>query len=233
MSDEAKIVSMRPLSPETALSSGEDWKREVGRWRQLIESGALPKHIRTPEIAITLARAGQVYGWDPIRSLRSLFIVEGKVEMWAQDMLGLIRERCPEAIVQPVVVSPEKVTIRVARPPQMPEPFDVTVTRAQFAHLIKPNRNGPSAWQLYTEDLLWARCISRVGRRFFSDVTAGAYTAGETAEGNFTVRQVGPQEAAPLDELDQRPPVEMEDVSQDFDDYEEPPEDWKPGGEAG
>jgi recombination protein RecT len=60
------------------------------------------------------------------------------------------------------------------------------------------------------------------------------------AEAIQTVRQVGPREAAPLEDLDQRPLVEAEDITdepEEFDDFAEfapchpdaePPDDWKP-----
>lgn len=217
--EDTKIV---PLRASAALASEDAFVEDLKRWRGLIKSGALPAHIKTPEQAITIARMGEVYGWDPIRALRSIYVVDGRPEMSAESMLALVREKCPEAVIVPTEMSAQRVAISVQRPP-MPSPVIVSVDIAQFRHLAKK-----SNWANYPEDMLWARCVSRVGRRFFSDVTAGAYTTGELSEAQFTVRQVGPREAEPID--DQRPEVEPEDVSQEpeFDDYEEPPEDWKP-----
>mgnify|MGYP007011828149 CR=1 FL=1 len=251
MSENGKqVVSLRPLRAETALSSGEEWQREVGRWQALIRSGGLPKHIRSPEMAIAIVRMGEEYGWNSMRSLRSIYIVEGRPEMSAESMLSLIREKCPESLVSPVEMSDKRVTIRVTRPPQVPEPVEVTVSIDQFQHLMKKDN-----WRNYPGDMLWARCVSRVARRIFPDVTAGAYTLGEIEESvSYTTRQVSskreiamPGAAQPVDveaeDVDQRPEVEPEDESQDAPepvpasaveteqpaDYDEPPEDWTPG----
>jgi hypothetical protein len=212
---ESKIVSMRPLAAETALSSYDAWKAEVHRWTELIKSGALPKHIRTAEMAIAIVRMGDAYGFDAMRSLRSIYIVDGRPEMTAECMLSLIREKCPEAVVMPVEMTDKRVTIRVLRPPQVPESVDVTVTIEQFAHLAKRDN-----WKNYAGDMLWARCVSRVARRLFPDVTAGAYTVGEIEDAEYVVRQEPvrrgkPQHVAPPsltdDATDQRPVVEPED----------------------
>jgi hypothetical protein len=230
MTEEAKkteVVNLRPLSASTALASSDEWRRELGRWQALIRSGGLPKHIRTPEMAIAIVRVGETFGWDSMRALRSIHMVEGRPELAAEAMLSLIREHCPDALVYPVEMTDRKVTIRVKRPPQVPEAVDVTVTREQFEHLIRPTKSGAkSVWQLYTADMLWARCVSRVARRIFPDVTAGAYTLGEVEEAQrYTTRQIGTKEIAmPGEDVeqvieaeveDQRPEVEPEDESQD------------------
>lgn len=166
------------LSATHALSSGEAWRQERARWEQLIKSGALPSHISTPEKAIAITRMGEMYGWDPMRSLRSIYIVDGRPEMSAESMLSLVRERCPDARIQPIEITRDKIVLRVFRPPQMEEPFLHVVEAASFQHLFSRNN-----WKMYREDMLWARAISRMCRRFFSDITAGAYAVGEISEG--------------------------------------------------
>ncbi len=185
-------TSIVPLRASDAIRDQASYDADRNRWATMIESGALPKHVGTAEQAITLARAGEVYGWDPIRALRSLFIVEGRVEMWAQDMLGLILERCPEASVDPQVMGSDRVVIVASRPPLFPSPVTFETTTEQFQHLVDDKRRRP--WQHYRGDMLWARCISRIGRRMFPDITAGAYARGEIGEGDVHVRQVGPRE---------------------------------------
>lgn len=237
MSDEAKAQDDKlvPLRASSALASGEAWKEETKRWAAMIRSGALPKHVDTPEKAITIARMGEIYGWDAMRALRSIYLVEGRPEMSAESMLSLIREKCPEAEVYPVEMSPERVVMRVRRPPQAPEHVTVTVTIEQFQRVEVRVKGGGrdkltnrDAWKNYPEDMLWARCVSRIARRFFPDVIAGAYTIGEIqeTEGGYSVRQVTPVESSILDGLDedQKPEVEPED-----DNDPGPPEDWTPG----
>lgn len=193
MSSEAKAtkeIAIRPLRASDALRSSTTFDADLKRWDLLIQSGALPKHVRTPEMAITIARIGELYGWDSMRALRAIFLVEGRPEMSAESMLALIREKCPEAMMQPIEMLDDRVTIRVTRPPQVPDPVDVTVTIGQFDHLAKKDN-----WKHYPGDMLWARCVSRVARRIFPDVVAGAYTVGEVEEkATVRLRQVGPQE---------------------------------------
>lgn len=46
----------------------------------------------------------------------------------------------------------------------------------------RSDRNHPKPWELYTEDLLWARAVSRLGRRNFSDVLLGLSYVPEELE---------------------------------------------------
>jgi hypothetical protein len=50
-----------------------------------------------------------------------------------------------------------------------------TIEEAQIAGLVKPG----SGWQKYPSDMLFARTISRLRRRLFSDIATRAYVEGE------------------------------------------------------
>jgi hypothetical protein len=51
-----------------------------------------------------------------------------------------------------------------------------TVAEAQRAGLFTKDR---SPWHAYAQDMLWARCLSRLARRYCPDVIAGFYVAEE------------------------------------------------------
>lgn len=198
MNEDTKEIAPRPLNATDALVNKDSFAADLGRWNQLIKSRALPSHIKTPEMALTIARMGEQYGWDPMRALRAIHLIDGRPELSAEAMLGLVREKCPDAVIMPKHHSQEKVIVSVLRPP-MTEPAEVEVNIKDFKHLASRTN-----WKNYPGDMLWARCISRVCRRFFSDVTHGAYTNGELEEAKVTqVEDANPMRSNILDTLDE------------------------------
>ena len=68
------------------------------------------------------------------------------------------------------------------------------VLEAQRAGLFVP-RGDKNVWRLYGEDMLWARAVSRLCRRYAPDVTGGLHTPEELAEGvDETADVLVPQE---------------------------------------
>lgn len=224
-----KIARLEPLAASTAIATKAEYAEQHARWKALIVSGALPKHINTPEKAIAIALMGEAFGWHPMRAVRSIYIVDGRPEMSAESMLALVREKMPNARIYPIERTRMRAAVKVKRDiTDEHEPWceiEFTHEDAAKAGLLKKD-----VWQKYEPDMLWARCVSRTCRVFFSDVVAGAYTFGEiedlgAIDTTATDRQVGPREVEDVDDdergeeppevtasLDQRPKVEPEDV---------------------
>lgn len=171
-------LEARPLHADTALSSGNAWKEEIGRWGALIKSKGLPKHVTTPAMAIAIVRYGQEYGWGPMRSLNSIYVVNGTPSLRTECMLGLVREKLKEAEIVPVEMSAEVCRLKARRHPDEEWiEFKWTIEDARRAGLA-----GKDIWKKYPEDLLYWRTASRVCRRLFSDVTQGLYTYEEVTD---------------------------------------------------
>lgn len=207
MTKQAEVVDLATrgvLAPDEALASDEAWKEHAIRWESLIGAGVLPKHVKTPGQAVAIARFGQVFGWDPMKSLHVIHVVEGRCELSAAAMMGLILEKARENgdVVSPVEMTAKRAAIQVQRKGLDPAPVVIEFTIGEAGHLVTR-----ANWKTYAADMLWARCVSRVGRRLYPDVIQGAYVEGEIGEHHQpsqanTVEQI----VAELDEDDDGPP---------------------------
>lgn len=176
------------LDPRYAVKTSETWDLSVWYWKQLIASGVLPRHIRTPEQAIAIAEAGRVRGWSAMLSLEMLCLIEGVISMRSKAMwseiLKFCRANATDGIrVRPVERSLQRAAIQVYRPDVFgDEPFEYEFTQedAVTAKLWgKTHKGGDSPWVLYPKAMLWARCVGIVGRDAFGEVIHGLYTTEE------------------------------------------------------
>jgi len=162
-------------NPAKAMTSGENYVRELAKWKELIRSGMLPDHVNTPQKALVLAMKGAELGWKPMQSFSAMHVISGKVEMSSEAMLGLIHTMHPTATIRTVEHSEKTCKLAVKRhPDDVENEVEFTWTDAERAGLTRKK-----VWQEYPKDMLRARCVSRVRRYHFPDTGAGVYTEGE------------------------------------------------------
>lgn len=199
MSEEAKeetsnvtaLRSANALGAGEALATKETYTSEAWwRWDAMIKGGAVAK-TETPASCIAKAAFGEAYGWSPIVSVARVYLVEGRPCLAAEAMVGLVRERMPEAQIYKVEHDKTKCVIKAKRSPS-DEHWHVVEARIEdFGHL-----KNKTNWKNYPRQMLWARAASMLTRELFSDVTLGAYTPGELEDAAVSrVRQVGPRSA--------------------------------------
>jgi hypothetical protein len=206
------------LDANRALESGQAWKEQCARWDELIKTGLLPSHVRTSAQAIAIVLTGNDLGLTPMRSIRGLHVINGKVEMSAELIHAMLIERCPDATLEFLESSSKRCCIRARRHPNdVPIEVEFTIEDAQRAGLVRKDSN----WTKYPQDMLVARCISRLRRRKFPDVGFGSHVPGEL--NGVAIRQLEPK-ADILDDLieeigdDPREipiPVEHEPIEED------------------
>jgi hypothetical protein len=220
--DAAKVDTMVQvvgdlLDPRFAVKTSESWDLSIWYWKQLITSGVLPKHVRTPEQAIAIAEAGRVRGWSAMLSLEMLCLIEGVISMRSKAMWSEILKFCRAnkdngIRVRPVERSLKRAAIQVWRPDVFgDEPFEYEFTQedASTAKLWgKTNKSGSdSPWILYPKAMLWARVVGIVGRDAFGEVIHGLYTSEEMEDlaaqpqGMATVTQMPRPATTSLDDL--------------------------------
>jgi len=100
--------------------------------------------------------------------------IQGNITMSPELMNRLIREN--GHTVEIVECTKDICRIKGTRK-DTKETFtaEYTIAEAQSAGLVKAG----GAWTKYPSDMLFARCISRLRRRLFTDVASRAYTTGE------------------------------------------------------
>lgn len=167
----------KAIEPAQGLASRENYQEQLGRWKALLQSGALPAHVQSPQQAIAIAAMGAELGWTPMKALRSIYLVKGNPQISAQAMLGLVYERLPTASIDIVQNDAKAAVVKARRGPDDSwAEFSFTIEEANKAGLM--SKKGDT-WKAYTADMLWARAVSRMCRRKFPDVVQGCYVAGE------------------------------------------------------
>ncbi len=117
----------------------------------------------------------KVVGVNPLLALEGgMYYVKGKVEMSAQMMNSIIRENKHSIKQDPS--SDATICIlhgkRADNGDTMSASF--SIQEAQAAGLANN-----AVWKIYPSDMLFARALSRLGRRLFPDVLKGCYVEGE------------------------------------------------------
>lgn len=187
MSDATKRIAAEVAVQEASLAPKTAWQSRMAQWDAMIKTGLLPSQIKTPQQAEVIARTGEEMGMGPMRAFKALIVIKGKASLGAEGVMGLIRERCPNLKFLKQEATKDGATIVFKRG----DDDDVTVTytaeEAKAAGLMRGD-----TWAKYPADMLWARCVTRMGRRHFADITQGASYTAEEIEGpqDVTVTQV-------------------------------------------
>ncbi len=150
-------------------------KYEPGQWQvmkeqatMLVRSGFLPESVNTPEKAIAIAMKGQEIGMPMMQAYSQIHVIKGKPTLSAEGINSLIRRNCPGAKLEFLERTEEQCIIKATRPLEAPAMFSFTMADAKRAGIT----NNPS-WTKYPRQMLFARCISEVGRTMFPDCLSG------------------------------------------------------------
>jgi hypothetical protein len=115
-------------------------------------------------------------GVSPMLALNGgLWNIQGKVEISARLMNSLIRRAGHTMQITSTRTECTIVGMRADTKEVHTEVF--TLEMAERAGIAKGN-----VWQKYAEDMLYARCMSRLARRLFPDVIGTSYVEGELSE---------------------------------------------------
>jgi hypothetical protein len=124
-----------------------------------------------------LLLSGREYGIPPAQALNgAIQIIEGKVELAARTMSGLIRRSGHQL---KITEGPDHCVVWGKRKDTGEEhEVKYTMEMAQRAGLIKDK----GAWKKSQEDMLYNRAMSRLARRLFPDVIGIGYVQGEISD---------------------------------------------------
>lgn len=139
--------------------------------------------------------AAKELGVGPCQALNGgIWSIQGKVEISARLMNGLIR-RAGHSI-KTIRSDDECCTLLGTRTDG--DSFEVSFTKADAE---KAGLWGSNTWKKYPGDMLYNRCMSRLGRRLFSDVIGQCYIEGEIKE----AKEVEKLEQAECEEIKHNP----------------------------
>lgn len=120
--------------------------------------------------------AAKELGVGPCQALNGgIWSIQGKIEISARLMNGLIR-RAGHSI-KVITSNDTECTLLGKRTDG--DTFECSFT---MDDAIKAGLAGGNVWKKYPGDMLYNRCMSRLGRRLFSDVIGQCYIEGEISE---------------------------------------------------
>ena len=177
------LVKTEPETPKEVVVATPNNFGFLGNWNQMMEaaktlvkSGFLPDNIKTPEQCIAVMMTGNELGLKPMESLKSLYVIKGKVGMASQIMLALVRR---SGLLEYIKFgeTEDMCTVTVKRINEEPYSYSFTMADARRAGLVtgKPG----AGWTNYPNLMLRWRALAGNLRVTFPDILAGMYTFEE------------------------------------------------------
>lgn len=162
----------------TPLPSPVEWAATMAIAKEIAATKFVPESYRNqPESVVAAILTGRELGIGPMQSLRDIHMVDGRPAFAAQLMLA--RMRSGGIVLLETESTDERAWIRAQRPGGEIGEFEFTIAEAETAGLL--SKKGQS-WTHYRKDMLWARAVSRMARRFGSDMLGGLVYSKEELE---------------------------------------------------
>lgn len=179
--DLALVPTTRELLPESSVLNSM-----YAVAQRIVNTPLVPDSVKTPEAAFAIMLKGRELGMPIMASLAGLYVIKGKVSLYADAMLGLIyRDHGDHAIII-TETTEERCTIVYKRQGwKEARSHTYTMAMATLAGLPKGNAN----WAARPANMLRARCISEVGRMAFADSIGGLYTVEEMQDLDLTTEE--------------------------------------------
>lgn len=160
----------------------DEWMTIVEQATTIANTKIVPSVFRgKPDEVIAVSLLARDVGRGLMWGLRYVYISpEGKTAMYAEGMISLVRAAGYD--IWPIETTDRNAKVGWVRGARSGE-IEYTLAQAVKAGLCTLNDDGsarsrsqngkPLPWETYTEDLLWARVISRTCRRVYSDIIGG------------------------------------------------------------
>lgn len=158
-----------------AIAPSMTFESLVAMGDQLVGTGFLPKHIRNGAQAAAVILAGQELGMKPMRALRSLQLVEGKVVEAADSQLSRFHADGGKSVWKRLDETGAVLWLRHPNGAEHEEAF--TIEDAQRAKLL-----GKDVWQKYPKAMLRSRAITAALKSIGWEGGIGTYDPDEAVE---------------------------------------------------
>jgi hypothetical protein len=156
--------------PNGDVNFGDLWHMA----EKLVPTGMLPDHIKTPGAACAIILAGRELGMGPMRALRSLQLVKGKVVESADSQLARFKSDGGRAVFVKFSETEAELHLRHPNGDEHTERF--TMEDARRAGLA-----GKDTWKAYPKPMLRSRVITAGLKSLGWEGGAGVYDPEEAA----------------------------------------------------
>lgn len=197
-------IERRTASTDVDLDL-DSWQVIMAQAEAVAGSGIVPVSYRgKPDDVVAAYLTGREFGWGMMTSLRYIFVIDGKPSFSAEAILGMIHRAGHR--VEGTSTAESATITGTRRDTGATLTVEYPLADAVAAGLVQIRDGKPFArsaqgnkkpWEKYTSDMLWARCVSRIARRLFSDVVLGAGYVPDEFDGPAFVDPVnGPETAS-------------------------------------
>ena len=149
----------------------------------LVESGLLPKDIKTPAAAAAIILTGRELGIPPMQAFRAIYIVNGKPTISTEHMAAMLLQAGMTYNIDQLDM--DGCVITFMRP-------GMSYTHSFMKEdAVKASLWGTNTWAKYPKDMMYNRCFSAGARKFAPDVLGKMYTPEEIDPDSVTVDAAG------------------------------------------
>jgi hypothetical protein len=180
--------------------------------------GFIPSHLKTTGEIAAVILAGRELGLPPMTSLRSVYLVNGKVGLDASMQLALMKRAGIRHEWLADGSDCKVARLKLERPGEAPYEQVYSIDDAKRAGLANSG-----TWQKHTPAMLRARCVSSAARAYAPDVLSGVYSPDEIEE--MRGAYAAPQQPSPRLVSTQTPaaePVRVDVVTGEIEPVTEP-----------
>lgn len=176
-----EIERAHPIPAAHALPTKLEWEAAMAVAREIAKTQFVPKEIRgKPDQVLACILSGRELGIGPMEALRKIHMIDGRPAFAAELMLSLMRKG--GVVLLETETTMEHARIKAKRS-DTGETTSVEFTWEEAQQIDGGKLVKKSNWQNYRQDMLWARCVSRLGRRLAPDLLGGmSYSAEEVQD---------------------------------------------------
>lgn len=145
----------------------------------LAKSSLVPITFRGKDADVLLViMCGRELGLSVVQSFRAFYVLNGKIAMYADAMIGVVVGKPVCKYFRLVESTDKQATYETVREGS-PAPVKMTYT---FDQAKRAGLTGNQTYQKHTEAMLRARCASALARVVYPDLLAGIYDPSELEE---------------------------------------------------
>jgi len=155
---------------------------EIKSIGQVFQQSGMFKDTKSVAQAVTKVLAGQELGIPPMQAMRGIHVVDGNPQLSAGLVASLVK-RSGRYDYRVVEATDTAVVLEWRQRPVEGGAWEI-VGRSDFTRedAAAAGLSNKANWKTYTEDMLFARALTRGARRYCPDVFGGAvYAPGEAA----------------------------------------------------
>lgn len=153
--------------------------------KHLLESGAIPGSIDTPEKLMTVMQTGKELGMAPMQTINNINVIKGKTVISAAGLGAMLKRRNVEFIWTKDFVTEDGKQITeiefewISTVTNRPKTAKFSVS---WQEMERAGFTTKDNWQRMPKNMLRARCMAYGVRALFPEILLGVYTDSEIVD---------------------------------------------------